>query len=244
MSAPALAKTMPDGSRRYQHPATGERVPSVTTIMKVMHKGEALTDWAARMVAQHAAANWDELTPLSTLEKVQVLSAAHRKVADVAADKGNMVHEVIDKWAKGEPMEAPKAVKGQVDQFVSFMMMYKPVFLETEVTLWSRKHGYAGTADWIAKIGDETFIGDNKTGKRVYDEVGLQLSALRHAEFIIREDGSEEPIPHIDGMMVLHIRPRGFKLVRVVADDSNWSAFLGCRAVYDWIMNANPVGYQ
>lgn len=231
---------MPDGSRMYEHPVTGERVPSVTTVMKVAIAKPNLVAWAARTAARYAIENWEELDQLPPLQRVSEIAQAHENVREYASEKGNAVHEVIDKWNKGETVQAPKAVKGQVDQFVSFMMLEQPRFIETEVTLWNRTHAYAGTADWIADFGGTIILGDNKTGKRVYPEVGLQLAALRHAEFIIRPDGTEEPIPAIDDTRVLHIRPRSYKMVWVNEHDANWSAFLAARTLYDWINYSSP----
>lgn len=232
---------MPDGSRRYVHPVTGEIVPSITTVMDVAIAKPQLISWAARQAGQYAVANWSSLSEMAPVSRAQEISGTHARTAQTAADKGDLVHDLIDKWNKGKPMEVPRNVGGQVDQFVSFIMDRKPKFLENEVTVWSRTYGYAGTADWIAVIDGQTVLGDNKTGKRVYPEVGLQLAALAHADFIIRPDGTEEPIPVLDALMVLHIRPRSWKLVRVVADDSNWSAFRAARTLYDWTTNTNPL---
>lgn len=232
---------MPDGSRMYCHPVTGETVPSVTTVMDVAVAKPGLTRWAASQAAKYAVENWSSLSEIAPAYRVKEISEAHRRTADEAAAKGDMVHELIDSWNKSEAMEVPKTVKGFVDRYVAFMMTEKPAFLETEVTLWSRAHQYAGTADWIAEIGGRIVLGDNKTGRRLYPEVGLQLAALAHCDFIIRPDGTEEPIPAIQDLMVLHIRPRSYKLVRVLSEEENWSAFQAARVIYDWIHNSNPL---
>lgn len=244
MTKPVLARQMPDGSRMYCHPVTGEIVPSVTTVMDVAVAKPALISWAARTAAKYAVENWDDLHEQTSIEKMQAIAFAHSRQAQEAADKGDLVHELIDAWQKGIAMDAPRGVKGQVEQFSSFMLTEKPTFLETEVTLWSRQYQYAGTADWIAEIGNVVVLGDNKTGRRIYPEVGLQLSALAHCDFIIRPDGTEEPIPAIGALMVLHIRPRSYRLVRVFDDDANWSAFRAARTIYDWINNSNPLEVQ
>jgi hypothetical protein len=235
VTKPVLARQMPDGSRRYCHPVTGEIVPSVTTVMDVAIAKPKLISWAARQAAQYAVSNWSSLGEMPPVLRAQEISEAHSRTAQSAADKGEMVHELIDKWNKGEAMEVPKGVSAQVNQFVDFMMTRQPVFIENEVTVWSRTYGYAGTADWIAEIDGKVVLGDNKTGKRVYSEVGLQLAGLSHADFIIRPDGTEEPIPLIDGVAVLHIRPRSWKYVPVGNDDANWSAFLAAKTIYDWL---------
>ena len=58
MTLPPLVKGT-DWGRAYIHPITGECVPSVTTVLKVVHKKE-LDGWAARMAADYAMKNWDD----------------------------------------------------------------------------------------------------------------------------------------------------------------------------------------
>lgn len=234
MTKPVLARQMPDGSRRYVHPLTQEIVPSVTTVMDVAIAKPKLINWAASQAAKYAVENWSSLADVPPAYRVQEISEAHRRTAQTAADKGDLVHELIDMWNKGEAMEVPKGVSAQVNQFIAFMMERKPVFIENEVTVWSREYGYAGTADWIAEVDGKVVLGDNKTGRRVYTETGLQLAALSHADFIIRPDGTEEPLPLLDEVAVLHIRPRSWRYVPVGNDEANWSAFKAAKTIYDW----------
>lgn len=216
-------------------------MPSVTTVMDVAIAKPKLINWAAGQAARYAVENWSSLSEIAPAYRVKEISEAHSRTAQTAADKGDLVHELIDSWNKGEAMEVPKGVSAQVNQFIAFMMERKPVFLENEVTVWSRTYGYAGTADWIAEIDGKVILGDNKTGKRVYTETGLQLAALSHADFIIRPDGTEEPLPLIDGVAVLHIRPRSWKYVPVGNDEANWKAFLAAREIYEWINSFSEV---
>lgn len=241
MTKPVLARQMPDGSRKYCHPLTGETVPSVTTVMDVAIAKPKLVSWAASQAAKHAVANWSSLSEMPPLYRTQEISEAHSRTAQEAADKGDLVHELIDSWNKSKPTgEYPKNVTGFVDSFVGFMMSEKPRFIENEVTVWSRTHHYAGTADWIAEINGWICLGDNKTGRRVYEEVGLQLAALSHADFIIRSDGEEIPMPAIEKLFVLHLRPRSYKLVPVNHDEANWRAFLAAREIWEWINHSAP----
>ena len=92
-----------------------------------------------------------------------------------------------------------------------------------------RKHGYAGTADFVAKINGVVVLGDVKTGRALYPEVGLQLSALAHADFIIREDGTEVPMPPIEKMAALHVRPKTWALVYLNKTDECFDAFLAAK---------------
>ena len=246
MTKPVLAQQT-DYGRAYIHPRTCEVAPSVTTIIKagmpkhtrVGESESALLNWAARMSAEYAVKNWRELDQRSVRERLVLIKSAHEEVRDKAADIGDQVHDAIDAWNKDVPLAVWPA-DSYANQFISFMTATKPRFLESEVTLWSRKHGYAGTADWIAEIGGYVTLGDNKTGRRVYGEVGLQLAALVHADFILRPDGTEEPLPQITHLAALHIRPRSWKLIPVYEPGECFKTFLACKQVLDWSRNTAP----
>src|SRR6185369_1773292 len=109
--------------------------------------------------------------------------------------------------------------------FVKFIMDRQPEFLYSEVTTWSRKHGYAGTADAICIMGRKTFLIDYKSGKSLHSEVALQLTALAKADFIITEDGEELDIPPIDGLAAVHIRPRSWHIAEIDHVEESWRAF-------------------
>lgn len=235
MTSPALAVEQPDGSRLYVHPVTNEKVPSVTTIMKQGIGKPLLTGWAARIAADYAVENWDELSGLSVYERRELIRYAHDREREKASDLGSAVHDTIDSWCSGRPHENTKETRPYLNSFISFMMEFRPKFLENEVTVWSRKYQYAGTFDWLAEIDGKMTLGDTKTGKRVYNEAGLQLAALGYADFILREDGEEIPLPGIDVLSVLHVRPRSWHLYEVRKDRENFKAFLACRELYSWL---------
>ena len=234
MTRPPLARENPDGSRTYHHPLTGEKYPSVTTILDVISKPQ-LVPWSARMAAEYAVAEWDSLTELDPPERIASIKEAHVRVATDAAVKGDAVHKIVDSWMSGRPQpDYPKTIAPFISNFISFLTEVRPVFLETEATLLSREHGFAGTCDWIAEIAGVTCLGDNKTGKRVYPEAALQLSALAACTVILREDGTEDPLPEFGRLLVLHIRPRSWHLHEVTARDSALKTFLAARDIWQW----------
>ncbi len=240
MTAPALARTTAAG-RVYKHPLTGEEVPSVTTIISGGVPKPALPPWAAKMAAEYADANWDMLSGLSSAERVTLIKGAHKRRSEAAADLGSAVHEAADAWCSNRPM--PKwedGVEPFMEQFAEFLEARSPHFVMTEVTVWNRAHGYAGTFDWLARINGKLTLGDHKTGTNVWPEVGLQLAALSHAEFILRPDGTEEPMPAVGLLGVLHLRPRSWALIPVHDAEACWKAFLAAKAITDWTRDVAP----
>lgn len=117
-------------------------------------------------------------------------------------------------------------------QFGRFVETYRPVFLRRETPVFSRSHGYAGTPDWIAVIGDRVLIGETKTG-RAYPQVALQLAGYRYAEFTIDADGTETPVPQCSGGVVLSLFPDSYELRDVRCDDDVFQAFLSLRNFHD-----------
>lgn len=79
-------------------------------------------------------------------------------------------------------------------------------------------------------------IGDYKTGKGprrggVYAEVGLQGAAYRNSEFIAGPEGTEFPMPEVDGAIAIHLQPGWCELVPVETGDDIYTAFLYAREV-------------
>ena len=241
MTKPVLSITQPDGSRRYVHPLTGEAVPSVTTVIKAGIPQPWLGPWAAKMSAEYICANWLRLSKEPHEVRIAEAKQAHINYAQERAEVGDCVHDIVECWGAGKPYpDPPKEINSYINKFIDFLVEKQPKFIENEVTLWSREYGYAGTADFIIEIDGKTFLADLKTGKRLHDEIGLQLSALAHTSCIVRPDGREEPLPHIDGIAGLHIRPRSWKLVEVQESDACFEAFLAAKSIMRWTLEIAP----
>lgn len=239
MTKPKLAVDQPDGSRKYVNPRTGEICPSVTTIINYMPKQDWMVPWATRMTAQYMCANWLRLSKEPHTARIAEAIKAHEDYAQERADIGDIVHELVDCWSKGVPYpNPPPEVNSYINKFIDFLTVKRPRFWENEVTLWSRQYNYAGTCDFIFEVDGKIYLADLKTGKSLHDEIGLQLSALLHCDFIIRPDGTEEPIPRIDGLAGLHLRPRSWKLVEI--PDVSFPTFLAAYDILTWTTEIAP----
>jgi hypothetical protein len=102
-------------------------------------------------------------------------------------------------------------------------------------TQWS-----APVWSWLTGLDPTTplnVIVDYKSGKAVYPEVALQLSAYARAEFVGHPDRvTELPMATVDLGAVLHLRGDGtfqFRLVRI--DDEVFTAFQFGREIYRWV---------
>jgi hypothetical protein len=248
MSAPKNARQTNRG-RSYIWPPTGEEFVSVTTVQRAMAK-EGLVYWSARVVAEGALEKLPQWQAIRRDEgdeaAVRFLKGLPWSQRDKAADAGSAVHGAIDAEQKGQPVPTwPTKLSGFREQYERFKAAYRPEWITSEATVYSRKYGFAGTLDWIARIGGRVLLGDVKSGERVYDEVALQLAAYRYAEWMDLGDMVEHPLPSVEACAVLHLRPRMFQLVEVRADEQMFEAFLHLIQVYRWMQDvavSSPVG--
>ena len=223
------------------------RFMSVTTIIGGGVPKPALFHWAAFEAAQCAVDNIPALIQARGAEARQemrnwIQKAAERK-RDTAADLGSLMHSIFEARILGTP--TPELTEEQepfVVSFDRFLNDWQPEYEATELTVANAEHGYAGTLDFIARLpalfGDELALGDYKTGKKVYPEVGLQLSAYQRCPIgWTRPAGIEVTPPHTRLGVVVQLRPktmpggtiRGYSVRKVTTSDDVFAAFLAAK---------------
>ncbi len=236
MAEPRNARSTKQG-RTYMW--RDEEFLSVTNILSKGIPKCALQYWAARTVAEYVTKNVDRVSSLAKEDPaaaIDLMKGAPNRQADAAAAKGSDVHAAVEAWVLGQPQpEFPDAIAPMMGQFAMFLEEFKPTIEMSEATVYSRKHHYAGTLDSIMVIGDTRLLVDVKTGKGIYgDQVATQLAAYRFADFVGMPDGTEQPMPSVDGCAVLHLRPKTYQFVPVVADDTIFRYFLYAQQISQW----------
>src|SRR3990167_883356 len=247
MSTPGATKTTSSKGDRF-YTWLNENYWSVTTIIKGGLPKPALIHWAGNQVAEYVVENqdkvWGLLRPTADTDEARqqdrddtydFLKRTPWRARDKAADLGTAIHEATEAYVLGKPMPPwTPLVKPRMVQFERFLLDYWPEYQEgmVEAPVFNRTERYAGTLDAIVHIGGRRLVLDTKSGKGIYPDVGLQLAAYRHAEFIGAPDGSEQPMPETDGAAALHLREDGYDLIEVRADDEVFRAFLYVREVY------------
>lgn len=260
---PPLADTdKATGHRWYIHPITGERFISVTTVLDHISKF-GLPDWSARLAAEAA---FDRLPWLNRASRVAPCNATktdsacgecracatywlanrHIEVRDNAGDLGTKLHDAAEQDALfGEGAEVDEDVRPFVEQFRRWRKLYKPEFLAAELTVISRKWGYAGTLDGILRfpldsplpkslkhLAGMPVCDDYKTSKSVDIPKGWQVVAYSKADAVLLPDGTELPMPEIKGGLIVHIRPDRVQMREVHLTDANLAYFVHmCRVV-------------
>lgn len=233
MTTPSLAES----SRGRWYVLPSGRYPSVTTIISALEK-PALPRWAAKAVAQYAVGEWRSLSALIESDPdaaVDLLQRAPWRSTERAADLGTHIHEIAEALAgEAEMPDIRDEAQPYVEGFLAAVEEHDIRPSHVEVTVAHRTLGYAGTADMIATVDGVPAVVDIKTGKGVYAETALQLSAYRHAEILVR-DGQETPMPAVEAGYVLHVRPRRTRLLPVSCGEDEFAAFVALQSVWTWL---------
>lgn len=245
MTSPALAISTPYG-RLYRKPETtlssvkdvenaldnGLLMPSVTNVIDALNK-PFLNNWYAKRAAEDAVqvvADHPGLIQKKPQEAVKWISGAARRTANAAATLGDAVHNYVEALSMGLVPDAPEdsRVLNYAEQWEKFVSDTGIEFVHAEATIFGLtqdyERAYAGTADFIAKIDGNLYVGDYKTGKSVHAEAALQLSALSHGKEIVI-DGKTEALPEIAGEIVVHLQPEGYSLHTATESIAAWSHF-------------------
>lgn len=240
---PPNSRTGSGGARFYWWP--GDTPPldyvSVTTAIDVLAK-PALAGWAARSVAEYAWENWTYLEELRATDPdgaFELLRGSPWRKRDAAAKRGTAVHTMAEETALGLPVQpVPEHAQKHADGYKRFLDEWQPRIEMSEAVVYNREHRYAGQLDMLAFLDHPELgftLADIKTGKAVYEEVGLQCVGYEHAEFIGMPDGSEVPMPKVDACAVIHMTDDGlYHVVKIRTNDRAFSFFIDCVRLRWW----------
>jgi hypothetical protein len=165
----------------------GSEWPSVTTVLSMLDKGEALMQWAVNCAINYIRQNavdedWEVVLRLATNN--------WREAREEAADIGSEIHALIKTYIR-HGRDAVGSYRIEVEHgFLAFLEWEKVnqiTWLESEKEVFDPAHGYAGTLDAKCLFGAGPFAGrvfviDFKSSKGFYDGYGEQVSAYRHAD--------------------------------------------------------------
>lgn len=218
----------PDGTgRAYKHPfrlnAEGKPLqsPSVTTVLKLVSKGDGVLQWAVNETVNWIAEN-QNLIYVKPTEDIKKWGKYRWKDArDIRAEVGTGVHETIESLHTGG-WNFPKLDDEQqriMKQWEDLNERYEITPIRSEFTVWNPTPNVdtAGTVDGLWNVKDrktgetwENLYIDLKTSKNTYPEHWMQLSILRNSPYIMEKqaDGTwlELPAPESDGVAIVHLR--------------------------------------
>lgn len=197
---------------------------SVTEILKVIDK-PALRYWFGREVFYAVSKN-------PSLPEKEALAAPYT-TSGSAKSRGTTVHSIVEAYKQtGAVLDGiPEEFQGYATAFYKFIKEMKPEIMEQEKTVFDLDNLVAGTLDMYAKIGESNYVLDIKTGKDIYPEVDLQLSAYAH--MVRLEDKQVDSI----GAVLLETgedgKPTGN--YKFAPRTENHDAFLHAKALYEFI---------
>lgn len=194
--------------------ASGERVPSVTTVISRFKDAGGLIHWAWSLGKE---------------------GKDYREERDKAADAGTMAHAAVEAWIKGDNY----AFEGDPDVCAKAQMAFG-AFLEwadqtqlkvthTEVPLISERYRFGGTFDALLVRGKRA-MGDWKSSNGVYPEYLVQVAAYGK---LWEETHPDEPIDGGFHLLRFDKTYGDFKHHWWGELDRAWEAFLHLRALYD-----------
>jgi len=172
---------------KHQYSHEGVFVPAVTSVLSTtIAKQQFLMPWAVKMGAEWFKDNCEQFTQaeLSVSEMIDGIKKAYKKKSAGAIDLGRQVHEWCEQailWKLGEA-EIPKMPENDqavnaINAFRDWVKQNEVEWLAAEQRVYSRKHGYAGTVDAVARVNGVFSVIDFKTSARIYEEYHLQVAA-------------------------------------------------------------------
>jgi len=238
VTTPQVTTVKKGGSRIYVDDLTGERQPGVTSILNMMAK-PGLRYWFAKVTAQEAVDSFSTIMDLVGKQRhddaVDFLKRAPGRHSGRAADRGTIVHGLIERLNRGETVTPVHPdFEPYVRNYQDFLDRWQPEFLEVESTIWNSTVGFAGTCDAIARIQNEIVLVDLKTGANVYGETALQLNAYRNGEFVLEANGDRRPLPEIETAAVVHLREDRCEVRPIRLGGDIYEVFVALREVFRW----------
>ena len=193
------------------------------------------------VIAKHGLASWymkvGKVKAKQIIEKRQII--------------GTKVHKLFELTLKKEEYDLSKyeyEIKTDVELFIPFAKNTKLESRALEQKLWSNKHRYAGTADYIGQYksceeylirGHEAkfkksslVIGDWKTSKAIYKDYWLQLAAYAFAFY-------ELTGVKVAGAFIAQFRDGKIKVEEKTWDElvSLFNVFKATLTLYRWVYN-------
>jgi hypothetical protein len=242
-------------SSDHRYTYQGRTYPGVTTVLKVLDKSDALMNWAARQTAEaavrlaeqdsdpdgnpnlyQASQLFDLITTVGPEGAIKALTARSGWKRDEAAQLGTDVHRYADAWVTKalEMDDVPAAFHKHVQGYADWWRASGWSLRTSEAMLVNPEYGYGGTLDLLARDADQrTVLADIKTGKGVYREAVLQLTAYGMASLIQTEAGVYS-MPAVDRYVILHVTGDGVREIEVAVGALEQVAWGACLDLHQW----------
>lgn len=240
LTASKAARVFANGNRYYKFEGDEFLYPSVTSILKIANQ-PSLNYWMRekeyKAIKEHLHQNVEApVTP-------EIIDAALEKgrqivtVADPSSQFGNEAHELIESiLLSGEDVECAPHLVHVKSSFMRWLNREKEIrkfqVLATELSLYSKTHKYAGSADAVARVfirGEpKTIVLDWKTSNSLRNHYALQIAAYSK----LYEENFNEAI--YAGIVIRFSKTSAEYEVRTVKNlDKIFANFVNYKAVWE-----------
>lgn len=166
---------------KHKYYYDGNPVPGVTTILQCVAK-PVLVPWAVKMTSEY----WLEAMKAGRTDFDDIYKegkSVHYKKSGAAAEIGTNVHQYAEAFFRKQELPELKTdeAKRGAEAFHKWVDAHNIEIMAVERRIYSKEYNYAGTTDFVAKIGGVLGIGDYKTSSGIYPEMRLQTAAYQHA---------------------------------------------------------------
>lgn len=205
------------GGRGYRDIfGNGDVLPSITTALGALSKGEGLIHWHAEQTAMYCVTHVDDL--LNRTEEAGVRYAqyfsrrkpddlddpelnpynAARYVLDDYSNTGTWIHRFIEMDLNDEFTDEPQREDHweMSEAWLEWKAQHDIEVLATEATVYG--DGYAGTGDIWAKIDGVPYVIDTKSSRKLHSVHVGQIAAIGAAHTMAQEvpEGTEGAVYH------------------------------------------------
>ena len=198
-------------NHKYRVEPMGEFVPGVTTVINIMSK--PALPWAAAKIAAETAVKLMHAGTHSYEALINEARGSFDKEWKAKAARGTRVHDVAERWSRGEEVGVLPEDAGFVDALEFFHLEHSPVFEMVECVVLNRGLAYGGRFDAIVTMDGLTTLCDYKTGGEYPYDVALQAAAYMDCQLAdYNIDGSLaglRPLPKLDGARTIYLREDG-----------------------------------
>ena len=189
------AQQGPDSGHWYKASTAPGPMPSVTTILEILHRGPGLLNWSKQVVAD-AMLNAFKIRPEDRPPNYMQLAVKEAcdepdRRARQAANRGTLVHEAIEQVLLGKkPLEEiSEAHRYAVKEALAFLEDGELTPLASETSVFHPNRMYAGQVDCIARHEDgQLVVIDWKTGNRIYTHHEYQAAAYAAAVSLLSQE--------------------------------------------------------
>jgi hypothetical protein len=230
----AVLPTIEFDEKKHKYTVDGEKLPSVTQILEVLHK--PLGWWGmttgvegvCQLVRAGEDLDWRDPEGVVKLLTYHKLTVNHR--LSQAATRGTSLHKALEGWMLDQKVpnaiEFPQQDRGYVQALAKALLALRPTIVTMERLVASPTYGYAGRYDLLCDTPDGDLLRlDLKTSKHIYPEQHFpQLAAYEYAAVEMGEEPSERQV-------VLRLGADG--MFEMATSTASFADFLAIKVCFD-----------